>query len=166
MIKKVNITIDNKKLEVDSNITVLQAATDADINIPRLCFLKGISETSSCRICVVEDVGRNRLVNSCTYKVYEGLNILTTSPRVIKQIKINLELIAGNHQFDCWACSREHNCELLELLRRFNIDNHYNINKEIKKREWIVNKANQWCLIVVNVFYVGAVLMPVIITLD
>ncbi|MGI6715440.1 MAG: 2Fe-2S iron-sulfur cluster-binding protein [Bacilli bacterium] len=83
MIKKVNITIDNKKLEVDSNITVLQAATDADINIPRLCFLKGISETSSCRICVVEDVGRNRLVNSCTYKVYEGLNILTTSPRVI-----------------------------------------------------------------------------------
>ncbi|OQC50441.1 MAG: NADP-reducing hydrogenase subunit HndC [Tenericutes bacterium ADurb.Bin024] len=146
MIKKVNITIDNKKLEVDSNITVLQAATDADINIPRLCFLKGISETSSCRICVVEDVGRNRLVNSCTYKVYEGLNILTTSPRVIKQIKINLELIAGNHQFDCWACSREHNCELLELLRRFNIDNHYNINKEIKKREWIVNKSESMVL--------------------
>lgn len=138
----VKITIDNKELLVSSDMTILEAASANDINIPRLCFLKGISETSSCRICVVEVVGQHNLKNACSYKVSDGMKVFTTSPRVIKQIKINLELIAGNHQFDCWACSREHNCELLELLRRFNIDNHYNINKAIKKREWTINASD------------------------
>jgi iron-only hydrogenase group A len=141
MSNKVTISIDNKTLVVDSDMTILEAATANGINIPRLCFLKGISETSSCRICVVEVVGQHNLKNSCSFKVYDGMKILTTSPRVINQIKINLELIAGNHQFDCWACTREHNCELLELLRRFSIDNHYNVDKEIKKREWTINSS-------------------------
>ena len=141
MSNKIKITIDNKELLVDKGMTILDAASENGINIPRLCFLKGISETSSCRICVVEVVGQYNLKNACSYKVFPDMKVFTTSPRVIKQIKINLELIAGNHQFDCWACPREHNCELLELLRRFNIDNHYNINKEIKKREWIINES-------------------------
>lgn len=138
----VKVTIDNEEVLVPSDYTVLDAAKAAGVNIPRLCFLKGISETSSCRICVVEVEGMHNLKNSCTFKVMEGMKVKTTSPRVIQQIKLNLELIAGNHQFDCWACTREHNCELLDLLRRFNIDNHYNIDKEIKKREWVLNESD------------------------
>jgi iron-only hydrogenase group A len=143
---KVNITIDNKPITVPSHFTILEAADYAGINIPRLCFLKGISETSSCRICVVEVVGMHNLKNSCTFQVMEGMKVFTTSPRVIQQIKLNLELIAGNHQFDCWACPREHNCELLDLLRRFNINNHYVVDKEIKKREWILNGSDSMIL--------------------
>ena len=139
---KVKITIDGREVLVPSDYTILEAADVANVNIPRLCFLKGISESSSCRICVVEVEGMHNLKNSCTFKVMEGMKVSTTSPRVIQQIKLNLELIAGNHQFDCWACPREHNCELLDLLRRFNIDNHYNIDKEIKKREWVLNVSD------------------------
>jgi len=140
--KKVTLTIDGIEITVPSNYTILEAAEVAGVNIPRLCFLKDISETSSCRICVVEVEGMNNLKNACSFKVMEGMKIRSTSPRVIQQIKLNLELIAGNHQFDCWACPRDNNCELIDLLRRFNINNHYNIDKEIKKREWIVNESD------------------------
>ena len=57
MEKKVKVTIDNKEILVPADYTVMEAADLAGINIPRLCFLKGISETSSCRICVVEIEG-------------------------------------------------------------------------------------------------------------
>ena len=68
---KVNITIDNKPITVPSHFTILEASDYAGINIPRLCFLKGISETSSCRICVVEVVGMHNLKNSCTFKLWK-----------------------------------------------------------------------------------------------
>jgi iron-only hydrogenase group A len=141
MEKKVKVTIDNKEILVPAHYTVMEAADLAGINIPRLCFLKGISETSSCRICVVEIEGIKPLKNSCTFKVFDGMKVKTNTPRIIKQVKINLELIAGNHQFNCWACPREHNCELLELLRRYNIDNHLNVDETIKKREWMINQS-------------------------
>ena len=88
----VKVTIDNEEVLVPSDYTVLDAAKAAGVNIPRLCFLKGISETSSCRICVVEVEGMHNLKNSCTFKVMEGMKVKTTSPRVIQQIKLNLEL--------------------------------------------------------------------------
>jgi NADP-reducing hydrogenase subunit HndD len=141
MEKKVKVTIDNKEILVPADYTVMEAADLAGINIPRLCFLKGISETSSCRICVVEIEGIKPLKNSCTFKVFDGMKVKTNTPRIIKQVKINLELIAGNHQFNCWACPREHNCELLELLRRYNVDNHLNVDETIKKREWMINQS-------------------------
>ncbi len=139
---KIKVTIDKKEVYVDKDLTILEAAEIAGVNIPRLCFLKDISETSSCRICSVEVEGMHNLKNACSFKVFDGMKVSTNSKRVIQQINVNLELIAGNHQFDCWACLREKNCELLDLLRRFNIDNHYNIDKEIKKREWVLNASD------------------------
>ena len=139
---KIKVTIDKKEVYVDKDLTILEAAEIAGVNIPRLCFLKDISETSSCRICSVEVEGMHNLKNACSFKVFDGMKVSTNSKRVIQQINVNLELIAGNHQFDCWACLREKNCELLDLLRRFNIDNHYNIDKEIKKREWVINASD------------------------
>ncbi|MBO7086518.1 MAG: (2Fe-2S)-binding protein, partial [Bacilli bacterium] len=65
---KVNVTINGKVVEVENTATVLEAATLAGVNIPRLCFLKGINENSACRLCVVEinDRGRVMMKNSCT----------------------------------------------------------------------------------------------------
>ena len=51
---KVNITINGKQLSVPGNYTVLEAAKEANINIPTLCFLKGINEIGACRMCLVE----------------------------------------------------------------------------------------------------------------
>ena len=61
--KLVTLTIDGKQVTVPSNYTVLQAANKLGINIPRLCFLKGIHENSNCRVCVVEIEGQRTLKN-------------------------------------------------------------------------------------------------------
>ena len=121
----VTLKIDNKEISVPANYTILQAATKAGIYIPRLCFLKGIHENSNCRICVVEIEGQRTLKNSCTVTVAPGMVVKTNTPRVIKSVKENLKLLAANHVFECWRCPREHNCEFLTLLRKYNIQNDF-----------------------------------------
>lgn len=123
MEKLVKVTIDNKTVEVPSTYTIMEAASKAGIEIPRLCFLKGINETSACRICVVEIEKVRTLKNSCTVTVNDGMVVRTNTPRIKNAVKRNLELLAANHRFECWRCPRERNCEFLHLLRKYNIPN-------------------------------------------
>ena len=135
----VKVTINGKQVEVPSTATVLDAAKVAGVDIPRLCFLKGINENSSCRLCVVEIEGIRTLKNSCTVQVTDGMVVKTNTERVHKAVKTNLELIAGNHRFECWKCPREHNCELLRLLRKYDIKNVIGEDATFSKKEQIVN---------------------------
>ena len=64
---KVNITIDGVKIEVEDNITVLEAARLAGIEIPTLCYLKELNQIGACRICLVEIQGARGLQASCSY---------------------------------------------------------------------------------------------------
>ncbi len=57
----VNIKIDGKSLSVDAGMTILEAARDAGIEIPTLCYLKEINQIGACRICVVEVKGAKTL---------------------------------------------------------------------------------------------------------
>ena len=147
MDKLVNITINGKSVEVPANYTIMQAADKVGIDIPRLCFLKDINENASCRVCVVEIAGMRSLKNSCSVEVGSILNregtatIYTNSKRVRTSVHQTLELIAANHRFDCWKCPREHNCELLALLRRFSIDNRMSESGEFAKKLPIVNES-------------------------
>ncbi len=147
MEKLVNITINGKQVEVPANYTIMQAADKLGIDIPRLCYLKDINENASCRVCVVEIAGMRSLKNSCSVEVGSILNregtatIYTNSKRVRTSVRQTLELIAANHRFDCWKCPREHNCELLALLRRFSIDNKMAESGEFVKKLPIVNES-------------------------
>ncbi len=141
MQKLVNVTIDGKSIQVPAEYTIMQAADELGINIPRLCFLKDINENSSCRVCVVEIVGMRSLKNSCSVQVWEGINVKTNTKRVRTAVKQTLELIAANHRFDCWKCPREHNCELLALLRRFSIDNKMGDDNTYAKKLPIINES-------------------------
>jgi NADH dehydrogenase/NADH:ubiquinone oxidoreductase subunit G len=125
MTKYVNLTIDGKNIEVPSDFTVLKAAESVGINIPRLCFLEGIHEQSNCRVCVVKIEGMKGLKTSCSTKVAEGMVVTTDTKEIYEAVSFNLELLAGNHKFECWKCSRENSCEFLDLLRRFNVDNDF-----------------------------------------
>jgi len=138
----VNITINGKHASVPSNYTILQAAEEMGIFIPRLCFLKGINENSSCRLCVVEIKGLRTLKNSCTVKVSEGMEVITNSNRVKTSVKQTLKLIAANHRFECWNCTREHNCELLALLRRYSINNEMAESGCFSKKPRIENESS------------------------
>ena len=135
----VNVAINGININVPDTYTILDAAKKAGVDIPRLCFLKQVNENSSCRLCVVEIKGIKTLKNSCTVKVSEGMAVTTNSERVKKTVKKNLELIAANHKFECWKCPREHNCELLRLLRKFNISNEMGDDPSFIHKDLITN---------------------------
>ena len=89
----VNIKIDGVSLQVPEGSTILEAARNANIKIPTLCYLKGINEIGACRMCVVEIKGARALQAACVYPVSEGLEVITNSEKVRKARKITLELI-------------------------------------------------------------------------
>ncbi len=119
----INITINDKKLIATEGQTVLDVAEKNGIYIPRLCFLKGINEDGDCKVCVIDVDNQSRLKSSCNTKVYEGMNVTTNNAKVKSSVKNTLEMLAGNHSFECWLCTREHNCEFLRLLKKNNVAN-------------------------------------------
>lgn len=119
--ENVNIKINGQSISVPANYTILQAAREAGIDIPTLCYLKDISETGSCRMCVVEIKGGKALQAACVYPVSEGLEALTNSPKVRAARKSTLELLLSNHDKKCLTCVRNQNCELQTLCEDLGI---------------------------------------------
>ena len=119
---KINITIDGKAISVPAGYTVLQAAKEAHIDIPTLCYLKDVNEIGACRMCLVEVKGGRALQASCVYPVSEGMEVYTNTARVRKARKANLELILSNHEKKCTTCVRSGNCELQKLATDLNVE--------------------------------------------
>ncbi len=123
--KQVHITINGLPYTVDSDLTILEAATKNNVYIPRLCFLKDVHEEANCRVCSVKVEGQKNLKPSCKTLVSEGMNIITDNQEVYDTVSMNLELLTHRHHFECFKCSREDNCEFLDLLRKYSIDNEF-----------------------------------------
>lgn len=141
--KNVKIKINGVETTVPENYTVLRAAEDMGYNIPRLCFLKDINETSACRLCVVNVKNMRGLKNSCTLAVQDGMEVETDSKEIRDSIVQNLQLLASNHVFECWACDRETSCELLNLMRRYDVDNIYGENlRDFFKKDRQINDTS------------------------
>lgn len=123
---KVNLTINGIPVSVPADYTVLLAAREAGIDIPTLCYLKGVNETGACRICLVEvdvqGVPMKKLPASCVLPVQEGMNVRTNTPAVRKAVRTNLELILANHDRECTTCSRNQNCELQRLCDELGVE--------------------------------------------
>lgn len=111
----VNIKINGIAMEVPSNYTILQAASDAGIKIPTLCFLKDINAIGACRMCLVEVKGAKGLVTACVFPVNEGMEVFTNTEKVRKARKTVLELTLSNHDRKCLTCTRNQSCELQKL---------------------------------------------------
>ena len=92
----VTLTIDGRTVQAQEGATILEAAAQADIHIPHLCYLKGINEIAACRVCCVEVEGERAMVTACNNPVKEGMVVHTNSPRVVRT---NVELILSQH--DC-----------------------------------------------------------------
>ena len=117
----VNVTIDGVKVSVPAGTTVLEAARQANIHIPTLCFLKDINEIGACRMCVV-DVGARALAAACVMPVSEGMVVKTNTPQVRQARKGVLELILSNHERKCLSCVRSQNCELQALAKELGVE--------------------------------------------
>ena len=115
------ITINDKECWANPGETILTLAEREGIKIPTLCYLKGLSPTGSCRICVVEVEGQRNLVPSCAFPVYEGMKIQTNSPKVRRARKTIIELLIANHPQNCLFCVRNGNCELQTLAAEYGV---------------------------------------------
>lgn len=117
----VNIKINGEAISVPSDYTVLQAARQAGIDIPTLCYLKDVNEIGACRMCLVEVKGARGLVTACVYPVNEGMEVFTNTERVRVARKTVLELTLSNHERKCLTCPRNQNCELQRLADELNV---------------------------------------------
>ena len=117
----INLTIDGVQIEAKEGQSILSAAREHGIHIPTLCFLEKINEIGSCRICVVEVEGMNKLVTACNTKVKAGMNITTDSPAVIESRKNTLHLLMAEHKTNCFKCIKNGACELQAMAREYGI---------------------------------------------
>lgn len=113
----VNIKINGRDYSVPADSSVIDAARIAKIDIPTLCYLKGVNEIGACRLCLVEVKGARGLMAACVTGVTEGMEIFTNTPKVREARKTNLELVLSTHKKDCLSCIRSQSCELQKLCR-------------------------------------------------
>lgn len=97
------LTIDGKEITVKSGTTILDAAREAGIAIPSMCFKDGYTAQTSCLICVVRVNGSPRLVPSCATLASDGMVVDSSSDDVITARRTALELLLGDHVGDCVA---------------------------------------------------------------
>src|SRR5512136_1056752 len=94
----ITLKINGLPVSVEDGTTLLEAARFIGFPIPTLCHMEGLTPYGACRLCLVEigEGARAKLVSSCTYRVEEGLQVRTTSSRVMKARKMILELLLAS----------------------------------------------------------------------
>ncbi len=117
----VRLTIDGRSVTVPKCTTVLEAARQAGVRIPTLCYLKEINQIGACRVCMVELEGCDRLIPSCDTPCEEGMVIRTNTQRVRDTRRLNVEMILSRHHTNCTSCVRSGNCTLQTLAREMNV---------------------------------------------
>ena len=135
----VTLTIDGVEVTVPEGTTVLEAAHQANIHIPTLCYLKDVNQIGACRMCIVDTGARNPIA-SCTLPVSNGMNVRTNTPAIREARRNTLELILSNHDRECTTCVRSQNCELQALAKELGITDidypgeniHYDLDKSSK----------------------------------
>jgi NADH-quinone oxidoreductase chain G len=116
----VNLTIDGKQVTVSKTATIYEAAKEAGINIPVLCYAKKLLPYGACRVCLVEvEQMKGRLIPSCTTPVTEGMVVITTSEEIKKVRKTVMEFLLVNHVLDCPVCDKGGECDLQDLAYEF-----------------------------------------------
>ncbi|MBM7624354.1 putative molibdopterin-dependent oxidoreductase YjgC [Sporohalobacter salinus] len=118
----VELTINDKQVEVPKNYTVLQACKDLNIEIPTLCYNEVLEPHGACRLCIVEVEGFDNLPASCTLQVENGMEIHTHSERVMEIRKNILGLLIADHPLNCLTCEQSGNCKLQDYCYEYDVE--------------------------------------------
>jgi len=111
----VDIEIDGLPATVKAGTTILRAARERGVEIPRLCATDNLKPFGSCRLCVVEVEGRKGYPASCTTPVEPGMKIHTQTDQVARLRRNVMELYISDHPLDCLTCSANGDCELQDM---------------------------------------------------
>ena len=101
--------------------TLLELSRANGIDIPTLCYLKGVNEIGSCRLCMVEAEGYDRLLPACKSKAKDGMVVRTTSERLEAYRREMLKFLLSNHRVDCMNCAENGACALQSLCNRYGV---------------------------------------------
>jgi formate dehydrogenase major subunit len=113
--KTVSLSIDGFAVTVPEGTSIMRAAMEAGIQVPKLCAYDMVEAFGSCRLCLVEIAGRAGTPASCTTPVAEGMMVTTQSER-LKRLRRNvMELYISDHPLDCLTCAANGNCELQSM---------------------------------------------------
>ena len=131
------ITIDNKKVEFENGMTVMQACELAGAEIPRFCYHEKLSIAGNCRMCLVEmEKGPPKPVASCAMPAGDGMVIKTDSDMVKKARKGVMEFLLINHPLDCPICDQGGECDLQDQALHYGFDkSRYEENKRAVKNK-------------------------------
>jgi formate dehydrogenase major subunit len=108
----VTLSIDGADVTVPEGTSVMRAAAEKGIKIPRLCATDSLKSFGSCRVCLVEIEGRRGFPASCTTNVEEGMQVITQSSEIGKLRRNVMELYISDHPLDCLTCPTNGDCQL------------------------------------------------------
>ncbi|MBM4213510.1 MAG: formate dehydrogenase subunit alpha [Gammaproteobacteria bacterium] len=112
---RVALEIDGQRIEVPAGTSVMRAAAEAGVSIPKLCATETLAAFGSCRLCLVEIDGRAGTPASCTTPVAEGMRIRTQTEKLKSLRRGVMELYISDHPLDCLTCSANGDCELQDM---------------------------------------------------
>ncbi len=110
--QQVTLTIDGREVTVAAGTSVLRAAAELGIKVPKLCATDSLQAFGSCRMCLVAIAGRKGYPASCTTPVEPGMVVHTQTDEVARLRRNVMELYISDHPLDCLTCAANGNCEL------------------------------------------------------
>ena len=110
--EQIELNIDGVAVTVPAGTSVMRAAAEAGIKIPKLCATDSVEPFGSCRICLVEIDGRSGFPASCTTAVEDGMRVSTQTDKIADLRRNVMELYISDHPLDCLTCPTNGNCEL------------------------------------------------------
>jgi bidirectional [NiFe] hydrogenase diaphorase subunit len=116
------LRIDGADVAGSDGQSILAVATENGIDIPTMCHLDGLSDTGSCRLCVVELAGSPKLTPACTTAVAEGMDVTTTSDQLIEYRRMITEMLFVERNHICAVCVANNHCELQNLADDLHVD--------------------------------------------
>src|SRR5262249_31554807 len=113
--EEVQLTIDGQNVSVPAGTSIMRAAMEAGVQVPKLCATDSVDAFGSCRLCLVEIAVRPGTPASCTTPVAPGMVVSTQTER-LKQIRRGvMELYISDHPLDCLTCAANGDCELQDM---------------------------------------------------
>jgi formate dehydrogenase major subunit len=113
--KLITLTIDGVEVTVPEGTSVMRAAAEANLKIPKLCATEQLEAFGSCRLCLVKIDGMRGLPASCTTPVAQGMRVTTQNEQIATVRRGVMELYISDHPLDCLTCPANGHCELQDM---------------------------------------------------
>jgi len=130
------LIINDKEIEIEDGLTVLQACELAGVEIPRFCYHEKLSIAGNCRMCLVEMEKSPKPIASCAMPANDGMVIKTNTKKVEKARKGVMEFLLANHPLDCPVCDQGGECDLQDqsLFYGFDKSRYFENKREVKEK--------------------------------